>query len=163
MKGTKIKNAYRDIFSQHSALKCYLSNNILWFNCRLLKHYYYYRYAKFLISKFYFYRKYSKYSCILNVQLNCQNILSGFRFGHQNVVICKHAIIGKNFSCAGNNCIGTNKHGSPTIGDNVKMGFGAIIVGNVTIADDCCIGAGAVVTKSCLTKGSTIVGINRIL
>lgn len=37
--------------------------------------------------------------------------------------------------------------GSPTIGNNVYIGAGATIVGNITIGDNCRIGAGAVVCK----------------
>ena len=37
---------------------------------------------------------------------------------------------------------------APIIGDNVDIGVGATIIGNITIADNIKIGAGAVVTKS---------------
>ena len=61
----------------------------------------------------------------------------------------------------GNNCIGNNgkTEDCPVIGDNVDIGFGAIIIGNVKIADNVKIGANAVVTKSCLEEGATLVGI----
>ena len=48
---------------------------------------------------------------------------------------------------------------APVIGNNVDIGVGAKIIGDITIADDVKIGAGAVVTKSCLEKGATLVGI----
>ncbi len=35
----------------------------------------------------------------------------------------------------------------PKIGDNVKVGCGAIVIGGITIGDGAIIGAGAVVTK----------------
>lgn len=41
---------------------------------------------------------------------------------------------------------------APHIGNNVEIGFGASIIGDVTITDDVKIGAGAVVVKSCLKK-----------
>ena len=44
-------------------------------------------------------------------------------------------------------------------GDRVDIGVGAKIIGDITIADDVKIGAGAVVTKSCLKQGATLVGI----
>lgn len=49
--------------------------------------------------------------------------------------------------------------GVPTIGDNVIIGMGAMIVGKVTIADNISIGAGAVVTKDFLEPGITIAGV----
>ena len=45
------------------------------------------------------------------------------------------------------------------LGNNVDIGYGAIVVGDVYIADDVRIGAGAVVTKSCYEKGVTLVGV----
>jgi serine O-acetyltransferase len=35
----------------------------------------------------------------------------------------------------------------PTIGNNVILGANSIILGNITIGDDCKIGAGAIVVK----------------
>ena len=46
----------------------------------------------------------------------------------------------------------------PTIGNNVVVGTGAIVLGDIEIGDDCKIGAGSVVTKPA-PPGSTIVGI----
>ena len=47
----------------------------------------------------------------------------------------------------------------PNIGNNVDIGVGAIIIGNVNIADGCIIGAGAVVTKSFDKINTVIVGV----
>ena len=60
----------------------------------------------------------------------------------------------------GDNCIGNNgkDDGCPVIGNNVDIGVGAKIIGNVYIADDCKIGAGAIVVKSCKEKGKTLIG-----
>ncbi len=46
----------------------------------------------------------------------------------------------------------------PTLGNNVVVGTGAIILGDIEIGDDCKVGAGSVVTKPA-PPGSTIVGI----
>ena len=72
----------------------------------------------------------------------------------------------------GNNC--TIYHGAtlggtgkdigkrhPTIGDNVMIGTGAIVLGPITITNDVKIGAGTIVLKDCLTIGETIVGIKK--
>ena len=49
------------------------------------------------------------------------------------------------------NCtIGDRKGGRPTIGNNVIIYAGAMILGDISIGDNCIIGANSVVTKSCL-------------
>ena len=55
--------------------------------------------------------------------------------------------------------IGKNNGGFPIIGDNVYIGAGAKIVGDIHIADDVAIGAGAVVVKSIEEKGTTWGGV----
>ena len=45
----------------------------------------------------------------------------------------------------------------PTIGNNVVIGAGAIVLGNIHISDNCRIGAGSVVTKS-IPPETTVVG-----
>jgi serine O-acetyltransferase len=46
----------------------------------------------------------------------------------------------------------------PTIGNNVAVGSGAKILGNITIGDNCRVGAGSVVLRS-VPANSTIVGV----
>ena len=46
----------------------------------------------------------------------------------------------------------------PTIGNNVVIGTGAIVLGAITVKDDARIGAGSVVVKS-VPSGATVVGI----
>ena len=60
-----------------------------------------------------------------------------------------------------NNCIGNNglTNLCPKIGNNVDVGFGAVIIGDIEIADDIKIGANAVVNKSFLEPGITIAGV----
>lgn len=48
---------------------------------------------------------------------------------------------------------------APIIGDNVYIGPGAVLFGEITIADGCYIGANAVVNKSFTEPNSVIVGI----
>ena len=58
-------------------------------------------------------------------------------------------------------CIGNNKAegGVPKIGDNVLIGVGAIIIGDIEIGDNIIIAAGALVNKTFLEKGITIGGV----
>lgn len=80
---------------------------------------------------------------------------------HSGVVI--NGSIGDNCIFHGNNTIGNKGKGyesfTPTIGNNVDIGVGAVVIGNLNIADNCIIGAGAVVTKSFSEPATVIVGI----
>lgn len=81
---------------------------------------------------------------------------------HQNVVINPYAEIGDCVVFHGNNCIGNNGKNikaCPKIGNNIEIGYGAIIIGDVVIADNVIIGAGSVVTKSVLEKGAIVAGV----
>ena len=92
---------------------------------------------------------------------NCAG--EGLRIWHYgSVIINGRAKLGKNCQLHGENCIGNKgdfDKAAPTIGDNVDIGIGAKVIGDIYIADDVKIGANAVVTKSCFTKGATLVGI----
>lgn len=77
-----------------------------------------------------------------------------------SVIISGDARVGENCIFHGQACIGNDGKNdkAPVIGNNVDIGVGARIIGDITIADDVRIGANAVVTKSCLEKGATLVG-----
>ena len=78
------------------------------------------------------------------------------------VVIGETAVIGNNVTLfQGVTLGGTGKeHGKrhPTIGDNVVIGAGAKVLGNITIGDNSMIGANAVVVRS-VPEHSTVVGV----
>lgn len=85
----------------------------------------------------------------------------GLSIWHSGVVI--DGQLGDDVSIRGN-CVLGNKDlrctsGRPVIGNGVEIGFGAAVIGNVTIADRCIIGANAVVTKDFPEPGTVIVGI----
>lgn len=86
----------------------------------------------------------------------------GFFIDHGvGVVIGETAYIGKNVTIyQGVTLGGTGKQKGkrhPTIGHDVVIGAGAIILGAITIGDNSRIGAGAVVTKA-IPNDSTVVG-----
>ena len=97
----------------------------------------------------------------VDIELSPFMIEKNVRICHDNVVV--FGKIGENCVFHGNNVVGNKRTGAstetPKIGNNVDIGFGAMIIGDVTIADNCVIGAGAVVTKSCDIKGSVLVGV----
>lgn len=96
-----------------------------------------------------------------DIELSPNMIGKNIRICHDNVVIFGY--VGENCTFHGNNVVGNKRTGAgteiPKIGNNVDVGFGAMIIGDVTIADNCVIGAGAVVTKSCEEAGSILVGV----
>lgn len=59
----------------------------------------------------------------------------------RNCVIFPHVVIGSN------TLIDSKKKGSPTIGDNVMIGAGAVVIGNVRIGNNCRIGSNCIVTR----------------
>ena len=87
----------------------------------------------------------------------CPFIGEGFVLIHGfGTVINGSAVIGKNCTILHNVTIGAGKGGSPVIGDNVYVGAGAIIIGNVIVGNNVKIGAGAIVVEN-VPDGSTVV------
>ncbi len=78
------------------------------------------------------------------------------------VVIGETSVIGKNVTLfQGVTLGGTGKEKGkrhPTLGDNIVIGTGAKILGNITIGDDVNIGANAVVIRD-VPPNSTVVGV----
>jgi len=91
------------------------------------------------------------------------NFGPGLRIWHfGSIIVNPNARIGDNCQIHGNCCIGNQggaSQDSPIIGNNVNIGQGAQILGGVRIADGVKIGAGAVVVRSVLTPGVTVVGV----
>ena len=96
----------------------------------------------------------------IEIDVNCFGKgLTIFHLG--SVVVNSKAVIGENCRLHGANCIGNNgkTQGVPRIGNNVDIGFGAVVIGDIEIADNVVIGANAVVNKSVLIPGSVVVGV----
>ncbi len=83
------------------------------------------------------------------------------RICHPNVII--NGYTGESCVFHGNNVLGNKKTGDteaiPRIGNNVDVGIGAMVIGDVIIADNVVIGAGAVVTKSFEKPGTVVAGV----
>lgn len=77
------------------------------------------------------------------------------------IIINSNAKIGKNCLIHAGVVIGANGGGSkaPQIGDNVFIGPGSKIYGDIVIADNVYIGANSVVNKSFLEKNAVLAGI----
>lgn len=87
----------------------------------------------------------------------------GFFIDHgMGVVIGETAILGNNVTLfQGVTLGGTGKETGkrhPTIGNNVVIGAGAKVLGNITVGDNCYIGANAVVLRD-VPHNATVVGV----
>jgi serine O-acetyltransferase len=83
----------------------------------------------------------------------------GFVLVHsQGIVINSSVSGGINILVGHQVTIGNEKHRAPVLGDNVKIGSGAKVLGGIRIGNNVKIGANAVVTKD-VPDGATVVGI----
>ena len=110
----------------------------------------------------YYDRKRNRLGNQLGIEIcpNCfEKGLTIFHIG--SIIINPAARIGQNCKLHGANCIGNNgkTEAVPRIGNNVDIGYGAVLIGDIEIADNVKIGANAVVNKSVLVPGSVVVGI----
>ena len=105
----------------------------------------------------YYARRFNKLGFRLGIELNRGVFDEGLMIYHTSgIVVNGDAKVGKNCTLHGANVIGNmgNDLKAPIIGDNVRLGAGAKVLGNVYIADDIQIGAGAIVLHSCYEKGA---------
>lgn len=70
-----------------------------------------------------------------------------FPHGLYGIIVSHNASIGKNAVIYHQVTIGEGRNGAPQIGDNVTIGAGAKILGNIKIGNNVMIGAGSIVTK----------------
>jgi serine acetyltransferase len=73
-------------------------------------------------------------------------------------ILAKELIAGENLSILHGTTIASSSNGTPKIGNNVSIGAGATIVGNLVIGDNVTVSAGAVVTKN-LPANCVAIGI----
>lgn len=83
----------------------------------------------------------------------------GFVLVHSNGVVINSKVIGgKNILIEHGVTIGEEKGATPVLGDNIFIGAGAKIIGDVTVGCNVRIGANAVVVKD-VPEGATAVGV----
>lgn len=113
-----------------------------------------------LLMIFHLYLK-NRLGLVLGFQITVGCFDKGLNIRHPgSVIVHSEARIGTDCFILGGVCIGCNGLGAlPRIGNNVTIGWGATIIGDVQIADNICIGAGAVVTDSFLEPGIKIAGV----
>lgn len=122
-----------------------------------------YHEKKHLIFHYCWYRLlFHKYSVKLGFSIPLNVFGPGLSIAHYGTIVVHHAaVIGKNCRIQEGVNIGATSGGkmAPKIGDNVFIGTGAKIIGDITVADDVAIGANAVVVRSIPEKGVTYGGV----
>lgn len=139
--------------------------NIIYY--KALKYNRLYRYYKLnqktIFNKFlliYYTKKKNTYCNNYSVELNGANIGKNFKIFHNNIVINEKSIIQNNCRLHGNNCIGNNgiDNKCPIIGNNVDIGYGSVIIGDIKIVDNITVGANSVVVNSLTQKNAVYAG-----
>lgn len=164
------KNLYNQQKSCARWIKNWLMSgreNQIWEYIKLLrKREYYYNNRKknffYAVMNLVTVRKFNRLGLKLGIELEKGVFEEGLRVYHtQGIVVNGDATIGKNCVLHGANVIGNKGTDlkAPRIGDNVRLGAGAKILGDVYIANDVQIGAGAVVLHSCYEEGALLVGV----
>lgn len=140
-----IKNFKNDIFKEKNILLSFFAHDQRWHLYNLYRHYcLMFKYGENLrIFAGYHYFRYVQESVKTNIQIRTNEFIQNLTFHHYNVLVHKNTKIGKNVMLVGNNCITDNNDGAPNIGDNVFIGYGAMIIGKVRIADNVIIGGGS--------------------
>lgn len=108
---------------------------------------------------------YHRHSVRLGFTIPINVIDEGLSLAHYgNVTINKKCSIGKNCRIYNDVVIGSKGFGGecPSIGDNVFIGTGAKILGDIEVGSNSVIGANTVVTKS-VPCGSTVVGAKMLI
>ena len=119
---------------------------------------------KIILAPVYLFKrlKLKKLSLKLGFSIPLNVFEEGLSIAHYGtIVVNSKAKVGKN--CRLQECVnigatnGSSK--APVIGDNVFIGTGAKIIGDIVIANDVAIGANAVVVKSITEPGVTYAGV----
>lgn len=106
-------------------------------------------------------KKKNLYGMRMSIEIHENCFGEGMLLYHGNIVVNSNAKIGKNARLHGGICIGNNGKSqlAPDIGNNVEIGYGAGIYGDVKINDGCKIGANAVVLRSSSGEKTVLLGI----
>lgn len=116
------------------------------------------------VLRYWYRRKKNKLGAKLGLFIPAGCFDSDLKIAHYgSIIVNPHTRVGSGCTLHGNCCIGNkgtenDVNDSPILGNNINIGQGAQIIGNVHLADSITIGACAVVTQSFDEEGITIVG-----
>lgn len=104
--------------------------------------------------------RYKKLSVILGFSISPNTFDRGLSIAHYgDIVINGNAKIGKNCRLHSGVCVGESKGKVPNISDNVYLGPGCKVIGDVFIAKNVLVAANSVVVKNIIEENITIGGI----
>lgn len=110
----------------------------------------------------YYEGKKNRLGSLLGIEIGPNCFGKGLNLYHSGSIIINPAVrAGTDCSLHGANCIGNNglTPGVPVLGNGIDIGYGAVIIGDITIADGVKIGANAVVNQSVMEPGCTVAGV----
>ena len=147
-----------------------LLHNIIFRYQKALRTYEYYNSLKkqsphniFIVAaRLYWKNKYSRLGLKLGYDIPPDVFGKGLNIHHAGTIIVNpDARIGENCNIRPGVVIGVNGSSdkAPRLGNNIYIGAGAKIIGDIVIADNIAIGANAVVNKSFEEEGITVAGI----
>ncbi len=139
----------------------------IWKFQRTLRKYEYYTNCKtkllYIPLRMWLRYRYMKLSSRMGFTIPINRIGPGLSIAHRGpIIINGGTVIGKNCRihvCVNIGASARNSEEVPTIGDNVYIGPGVKMYGDIRIADNIAIGANAVVTKSFPDPGVSIAGV----
>ena len=159
-----IKNIIKDIFRP-------ITNKYVLFKCKNIwnvKEYINKNKLKRGIYTSFYIDYFNKNNSYIGINTEFENI-PYFPHGIKNIFISDSAKIGKNAIIFQDVTIGSNtlnnskRNGSPTIGDNVYIGAGAKIIGDVKIGNNVRIGANAVVVEDVPSNAVVVMNKPRVI
>lgn len=142
-----------------------LSNEVWKFEIWLRRYEYYFNtQGKGLhkLMKMYSHYMFHYWSVKLNFSIPVNVFNEGLSIAHYGTIVVNgNSKVGKNCRIQEGTCIGATggSRMAPIIGDNVFIGSGAKIIGEIKIASGTVIGAGAVVIKNIVDENTTWVGV----
>ena len=150
-----------------TSLKLWLlqdSAYLLWHYVKMLRKTEYYYNIGNKIMYWVYERRKNKEGVRLGISINHNCIGKGLLIYHYgSIIINSNAQIGENFRLHGCNCVGNKgengKFDAPKIGNNVELGVGAQVLGNIIIASNIVIAANAVVVKDFFEPNFIVAGI----
>ena len=156
----KCKNKISDLYN------ILTSNQIKYFQKIVItsRKFRYYRDQGGIINKFlrvWYQRKFNLLARKSHINIQA-HFGKNLRVWHENIIVNQYAQIGDNVELHGNNCVGNNGKDfekCPKIGNNVDIGYGETVIGDITIADNIIIGANSLVNKSFEEEGIIIAGV----
>lgn len=111
---------------------------------------------------YYYERKKNRLGEKLGIEIGPNCFGKGLSIWHcGSIVVNPNVRVGENCVLRGSNCLGNNgaDNRNPVLGDNVELGYGAVIIGGVTVASNTWIGANAVVNRSIEEEGCIYAGV----